>query len=33
LTKLVGVMRARVEYERSSAISFPVSGRSIAWNS
>jgi hypothetical protein len=31
--KLAGVIRARVDYERSSAISFRVSGRSMAWNS
>jgi hypothetical protein len=33
LTKVVGVMRARVESERSSLISLAVSGQSIAWNS
>jgi hypothetical protein len=33
LTKLVGVMRARIEYDRSSLISFADSGRSMAWNS
>jgi hypothetical protein len=33
LTKLVGVMRAHVEKERSSAISFVVKGRSMVRNS
>jgi len=33
LTKLVGVIRPRVETDRSSLISAVVSGRSIAWNS
>jgi hypothetical protein len=33
LTKLVGVMRARVEYDRNWVISLAVSGRSIARNS
>jgi hypothetical protein len=32
-TKLVGVIRARSECDRSSLISFAVSGLSMAWNS